>query len=156
MSKEELIKQVETIVFEALGTASMCWSEIPTNIFDSSQASNVGNEAVSNIIKLLSKFKQAEQSVGDSINIKILKDRDLTPEEIERCRKLLFEQPMVFVPDNTDGSDAVEFDTWKIESGWFYDSTSGETHYYKNHHTGKYESTQELYPLFKDEQLKKK
>jgi hypothetical protein len=65
MSKEEMIKQIETIVFEALGTASMCWSETPKGIFDSSQASNVGNEAVSNIMKLYAQLKQDEQSEGE-------------------------------------------------------------------------------------------
>ena len=120
MSKEEMIKQLEIIVFEALGTASMCWSETPKGIFDSSQASNVGNEAVSFIIKLYDQFKQDEQS------------------------------------------DAVEFAEWlqenaedlskqQLNGDWYYVGLQKILT-----REQRYLSTQELYKIFKDEQLKKK
>ena len=33
---------LRSAVFQALGSASMCWDEIPTGVFDSEQASEVG------------------------------------------------------------------------------------------------------------------
>lgn len=39
MNKEQLQK----IVFEALGEASMCWSEIPQGVFESTRALEIGN-----------------------------------------------------------------------------------------------------------------
>jgi len=39
MNKEQLQK----IVFEALGEASMCWSEIPQGVFESTRANEIGN-----------------------------------------------------------------------------------------------------------------
>ena len=39
MNKEQLQK----IVFEALGEVSMCWSETPTGVFESTRANEIGN-----------------------------------------------------------------------------------------------------------------
>lgn len=39
MNKEQLQK----IVFEALGEVSMCWSETPTGLFESTRANEIGN-----------------------------------------------------------------------------------------------------------------
>lgn len=43
MSNIETIKLQEKI-YQALGQASMCWSEIPTGVFDSIQALQIGKE----------------------------------------------------------------------------------------------------------------
>jgi len=40
MTEEKLKK----IIFQNLGQASMCWSEIPKGVFDSTKAEKLGNE----------------------------------------------------------------------------------------------------------------
>lgn len=40
---------LETAVFEALGGASMCWSETPTGVFDSTLATVIGTALVERI-----------------------------------------------------------------------------------------------------------
>lgn len=40
---------LETAVFEALGAASMCWTETPTGIFDDTRASVIGHALVERI-----------------------------------------------------------------------------------------------------------
>lgn len=42
----EISKKQETAIFEALGEASMCWSETPKGIFDSNNAERIGNELI--------------------------------------------------------------------------------------------------------------
>lgn len=37
---------IESLVFQALGEASMCWSETPKGVFDSVNAKRIGNELV--------------------------------------------------------------------------------------------------------------
>ena len=38
------MERLRELVFQALGQASMCWSEIPRGVFDSEQAIQIGNE----------------------------------------------------------------------------------------------------------------
>jgi hypothetical protein len=42
--REQLAKEIESRLFAALGMASMCWSEVPTGVFDSERAQEIGNE----------------------------------------------------------------------------------------------------------------
>ena len=40
---------LESAVFQALGGASMCWSEIPTGVFESDRAKQIGDLLLENI-----------------------------------------------------------------------------------------------------------
>ena len=42
--REQIAKEIESRLFAALGMASMCWSEVPTGVFDSERAEEIGNE----------------------------------------------------------------------------------------------------------------
>lgn len=44
-------KSITTKIFESLGQASMCWSETPTGIFDSSRATVIGDALVKDIME---------------------------------------------------------------------------------------------------------
>ncbi len=43
------MKTLEEIIGQAIGEASMCWSEIPKGIFDSSNASRITKETILSI-----------------------------------------------------------------------------------------------------------
>jgi hypothetical protein len=43
---------IESAVFQALGTASVCWSEFPQGVFDSDQAMAVGEALLAEIARL--------------------------------------------------------------------------------------------------------
>ncbi len=43
---KNLTKKQTTAIFEALGEASMSWSETPKGVFDSSNAERIGNELI--------------------------------------------------------------------------------------------------------------
>lgn len=45
-------EKLKTLIFEALGEASMCWSETPKGIFESDKCKIIGEELISNIKKL--------------------------------------------------------------------------------------------------------
>ena len=53
MNKEEL----RELVYINLGRASMCWSEIPKGVFDSTRAAELGKEIVEAIDKYVEKDK---------------------------------------------------------------------------------------------------
>jgi|SRR5579872_1949731 len=42
---------LETMVFQALGEASMCWGERPRGVFDSTNAKRIGDELIAEIIR---------------------------------------------------------------------------------------------------------
>lgn len=42
----ESAPDLESVVMQAIGTASICWSEMPTGIFDSAKAEIVGREVL--------------------------------------------------------------------------------------------------------------
>lgn len=42
---------LNTLIFEALGEASMCWSETPKGVFDSDKAADLGNRVVNSLKK---------------------------------------------------------------------------------------------------------
>ena len=49
MSEEQDITQEEAVnfnVFSAIGEASVCWSEIPKGIFDSTRAKKIGDDLI--------------------------------------------------------------------------------------------------------------
>ncbi len=43
----------ESIIFTAIGEASMCWSELPTGVFESSRARRIGYMLIQEIAKIL-------------------------------------------------------------------------------------------------------
>jgi len=47
--KEVMMPDLEELVFQALGEASMCWSERPKGVFDSDYAKEVGERLVADI-----------------------------------------------------------------------------------------------------------
>ena len=68
------IDKLKTKVFEALGEASMCWDEIPTGVFDSTNAERIGNELMGFIAEY---EKQVSDKVKKIISEKIEKYDDL-------------------------------------------------------------------------------
>lgn len=40
------MEKFEEQIFQAIGRASMCWSEIPTGIYDSTEATKIGSDLV--------------------------------------------------------------------------------------------------------------
>lgn len=42
--REYIAEEIEPRLFAALGMASMCWSEVPTGVFDSKRVQEIGNE----------------------------------------------------------------------------------------------------------------
>lgn len=47
-------EKLETLIFVALGEASMCWSETPKGIFNSDKAKLVGEKLVEDIENIFS------------------------------------------------------------------------------------------------------
>ena len=43
-------EKLKEIIFQNLGAASMCWSEIPKGVFDSTKAEKIGTEIMEAII----------------------------------------------------------------------------------------------------------
>jgi len=50
----QVVENVSTHVFEALGAASVCWEETPSGVFDSTRAKAVGDELMTYLTPLLS------------------------------------------------------------------------------------------------------
>lgn len=62
MSKVQTI--LDEKVFEALGKASMCWSETPKGVFESEKASQIGDELIEEINKSKNEsYKQGKESI---------------------------------------------------------------------------------------------
>lgn len=51
--KEQTHTPLNDIVFQAIGEASMCWSEVPTGVFDSTRAKKIADELISKIERRL-------------------------------------------------------------------------------------------------------
>ena len=45
------MEELRRMIFEAIGEASMCWSETPKGTFDSEHASKVGNGLYQDILR---------------------------------------------------------------------------------------------------------
>lgn len=59
------MKKLETLVFEALGEASMCWSETPKGVFQDSKAKEVGDKLIEAIKQEIAiKQKELEELKG--------------------------------------------------------------------------------------------
>jgi hypothetical protein len=40
------LERIEQVVFQAIGAASMCWSETPMGVFESTRAKQIGDDLV--------------------------------------------------------------------------------------------------------------
>lgn len=54
--------QMAEMVFQALGAASMCWSEPPSGIFDRSRAREIGLKLLEEIDKACDRVEEHERS----------------------------------------------------------------------------------------------
>ena len=64
MNKEELTE----LVYINLGRASMCWSEIPKGVFDSTKAANLGKEIMEAVDKYINEQKPKPRDLGTIID----------------------------------------------------------------------------------------
>lgn len=55
---------IESAVFQALGTASVCWSEVPRGTFDSIRCKEVGEALLAEIERLGKGTQQAGETRG--------------------------------------------------------------------------------------------
>ena len=78
MNKEKL----REIIFISLGRASMCWSEVPRGVFDSTTAAELGEE----IVKAIEEYTKEEAGWSDPM-IEHL-DREEKESEWQRRRRL--------------------------------------------------------------------
>ena len=103
------VKTLKNKVFEALGEVSMCWSETPKGIFDSTNAERIGNELMKEIedlgktylidTKLIPKDMNVEEFIKNWKRqpIQIVKSEPTLQEAIEVLQKHLKE-------DKSEGS----------------------------------------------------
>lgn len=56
-------EQLESVVFQALGTASLCWIPKPAGVFDSQTAKEVGDALVEAIRKLFMLYPDEGENV---------------------------------------------------------------------------------------------
>ena len=49
----KFMAELNQLIFEALGEASMCWSETPKGIFDGNKAKIIGDDLISKIMELI-------------------------------------------------------------------------------------------------------
>lgn len=54
-------KTLQNKVFEALGEVSMCWSETPKGVFESSRAEEIGNKLMKNIEEEIGSWREVSQ-----------------------------------------------------------------------------------------------
>ena len=50
---EQQMSNLRSTLFQALGHASVCWESAPNGVFDSTQALDVGEVLLSDIVKIL-------------------------------------------------------------------------------------------------------
>ena len=75
---------MKRIVFEAIGEASMCWSETPAGIFESTRAKAIGE----NVMKAIAPYiHQAEEKVREADKEAIEKARATAGEEAAKIAK---------------------------------------------------------------------
>lgn len=63
-------KTLKTKVFEALGEVSMCWSETPKGIFDSTNAERIGNELIKEIDSYVNNLYSKSNLIDKNISVK--------------------------------------------------------------------------------------
>ncbi len=49
MNISDECEDINEIIFQAIGEASMCWDPIPIGVFDSSKAKEIGDKLISKI-----------------------------------------------------------------------------------------------------------
>ena len=82
MNKEQLQK----IVFEALGEVSMCWSETPTGVFESTRANEIGNR----IMKAFDEYSLSSPSLPSDEEIEVyVNEQPVHEMSIEYRRNLI-------------------------------------------------------------------
>lgn len=59
ITKEEF----KTVLFEALGQVSMCWSETPKGVFESNEVVKIGNELLSEIEAKDKEIKELKKQI---------------------------------------------------------------------------------------------
>lgn len=55
----------EELVGEGIGEASMCWSEIPSGVFDSSKAKEINDKILDEFYKLKAQLNMAENKTAE-------------------------------------------------------------------------------------------
>ena len=70
--KELTAKEIKTIVFESIGHASMCWHETPSGVFDSEEATKVGDNLLSKVndyvsLQVKSHLEKLTENIIDKI-----------------------------------------------------------------------------------------
>lgn len=68
--------KIQEKIFEALGAASVCWSETPTGVFDSNKASEFGNELYSFIMQNTGFFQALAEKGNVDLTIRIMQKED--------------------------------------------------------------------------------
>ena len=106
MTKDKL----EELIFISLGRASMCWSEIPKGVFDSTTAAELGRE----ILKAVEEYTKEEAGWSDPIVEHL--DREEKESEWQRRRRLevMKEASMNPNPANYESRDITVEDIHKI------------------------------------------
>lgn len=106
--------ELVSMIFQALGQASMCWSETPKGIFDSTKAQEIGENLVNDITNHLNKsllvlyspvFSDVDEGGLDSV-MKILSDQYriliLEHESIQTPKVVMFNAAQEITPLQLD------------------------------------------------------
>ena len=110
-------KGLKTKVFEALGEVSMCWSETPKGVFDSTNAERIGNELMKEIENEVQFYKKAAEDLWQLLD-NIDTSTDIFKPTIDRPNSL-----MAFY-NQTNKYTAKRFDILKSDGYKLY--TPGE------------------------------
>jgi len=62
-------KEIEHKIYESIGEASMCWSEIPKGVFDDVEANRIGLELMTLVDKLIAEKEQLLQAMTGIYNM---------------------------------------------------------------------------------------
>jgi hypothetical protein len=106
--------ELVSMIFHALGQASMCWSETPKGIFDSTKAQEIGDNLVNEITNHLKKpllvlyspvFSDVDEGGLDSV-MKVLSDQYriliLEHESIDKPQVVMFNAAKEITPLQLD------------------------------------------------------
>lgn len=76
------MEKIKQAIYEALGAASMCWSETPKGTFDSTKANEIGEDLIQ---KLYPELPQKEETFMD----RLIKERDELHDKLEKLISFL-------------------------------------------------------------------
>ncbi len=93
------MSKLEELVFQALGEASMCWSERPKGVFDSDHAKEVGHKLVAAI--------KDQQSHALTLSPARMKNLQITS-RCPSCGKVKGYSGMLMMGGSSDDEEAVE------------------------------------------------